>query len=504
MRTTRTVVDDIAERLRNSPLSQYRDATYVGFHHGCSDYPVLVPDEMRESGIWVLGGARSGKTQRVIASLMVQSIARNYRPAVILDLKGDDVLKNTAELEAARWGRELWLYSNIARFGTRLFNPLDQEQLDNMSRSSITELFINAMNLFHGFGYGEGYFTGQSVAAFSEAIITHDNRGGWAPSKKATRARSFVQLERRIVEVMKRRSELRGAEALVMVVRQLANVFALNGGCCDLYPASAVAAGIQIPRLLCRDSNGRYPVLYCYLRSESEPFSSSITAKLFLNLIKSALRQRMDDYLLGVIQEPPPLVDVFNDECHNIMDSATQNMLEQGASMGLRFVLANQDVSQLKSGRRDYFPTVWENCGIKIILSSRDNTFQELLMKLSGEKAIHHLSYFVEGMRVGRGQVSPEYAFDGMYQISEMPGPRFERNHLIEMSAHPGRALFIPAQNEPLAKYNGYPILIDIPFLHSRETFERLKRMPWTSGPETVVPHDYMDRWEEILDKQRQ
>jgi len=501
----RSIIDDISERLRNSPLSEYQTATYLGSLYGHSKYPVLLSAGTCESGIWVLGGARSGKTQRVIASLAKQSIARNDRPEFVLDLKGDDVLLHTLREEAAKWGRDFWIYTNVPRFSTRLFNPLAQKNLDNLNRSSITELFIASMNLFFGFGYGKQFFSSQSLRAFADSIIARETLNGWSPVKGVSRAMSFVQLEKRITEVVKKRTELRGAEGLTMVVRQLANVFAMNGGCCDLHPASAVTAGIQMDRFLRPDANGRFPVLYCYLRAESEPVTSSMTAKLFLNLLKNAVRQRLDEIQLGTLTEPPPLVSVYIDECQHVLDAALQNLLEQGASMGLRFVLANQDVSQLWSGDRDYFPTVWENCGVKVILSSRDNTFQELLMKLSGEKAMHNLSYMLDDKSVAKGRLGPNSALHGIYQVQEAPGPRFERNDLIELSAIPGRAIFIPAQNDSLASYNGYPVMVDVPYVHSPGTFARLKLTPWPAvTPETVVPQDYMERWEDYLEQQRQ
>jgi len=158
----RSVVTDIAERLRNSSSPLYRRATLIGFHHGESRYPVLMPDEGWESGIWILGGARTGKTQRVIASLGMQRIARNDCPIVFLDLKGDDALRQSMRLAAEAAGRQFWHFSTVPRFATQIFNPLAQEHLNDLSRSSITDLLLTSMNLMHGFDYGKLYFMLQS------------------------------------------------------------------------------------------------------------------------------------------------------------------------------------------------------------------------------------------------------------------------------------------------------------------------------------------------------
>lgn len=500
----RTVVDDIAERLRNSSLPLYRRATFIGFRYGESRFPVLMPDEGWESGIWILGGARTGKTQRVIASLGIQRIARNDCPVVFLDLKGDDALFQCMRLASEAAGRQFWFFSTAPRFPTQIFNPLTQEHLSDLSRSSKTDLLLTSMNLMHGFDYGKLHFMLQSRGGMYYALrYDPASKDKWGAPIKIGKANSFADVERRLREVVKKHPELRNAESLSMLISQLAGVPQLNGDVSSgVFPDSALTQSIQLSGLLRRDTNNRYPVLYSYLRTESDPLVSSLSGKLQLNLLKNAIRQLLDNIKLGVEPGPAPNVVLFIDECQMVLDDALKNMLEQGASLGLQFVLANQDVSQLHVGERNYLPTVWENCGNKIILSSRDNPFVELLMKLSGEKAIHHLSYQVDQCRAVLGEVGPEHAIDLTVQVSEMPGPRMERNLLIEMSATPGRAMFIPAQNVPLAMYDGYPILIDIPFVHSRETFESLKAMPWPAPtPATIVPRDLMARWEEYLEK---
>lgn len=171
--------------------------------------------------------------------------------------------------------------------------------------------------------------------------------------------------------------------------------------------------------------------------------------------------------------------------------------------MGFRFVLANQDPSQLVKDDKDYFRTVWENTAMKAILSARDNNFQELLMKLSGEKSMSNIAYMLTVDDYKAGRIGPEYSVDGFVKVQIAAGPRFERNHLIEMSANTGRAIFMPPQNEPLARYDGYPILIDLPFLYSKDDFERLKQSPWPAAtPDMVIPQDYMERWEAFLAKE--
>ncbi len=464
---------------------------------------MLLADGLWESGIWILGAARSGKTQRVLASLLLQRLWRNDCPICILDCKGDDALFQRTKQECELLGRECWILTNVPQFATRLFNPLDQRHVARMSETAVSETMLTSLNLFNGFGYGPYYFYMQCVETFHTAYLMEDARGTWEPHQGPTRARHFLQLAKRMPHVIKQRPELKSAEAMVMTVRKLSREFLLNAGCGGVYPDRAVESAIQLEDLLQPQANGTYPVLYCYLRAESEPVTSSIIAKLVLNLLKNALRQLRDRIQQGAAPGPAPVLPLFIDECQIVLDDALRNMLEQGASLGFQFVLANQDISQLKRSDRDYFSTVWENCGNKIILTCRDDAFQQLLMRLSGEKMTHHLSYVINGLRLLRGQVSPEFSLDGLYQVREMPGPRFERNHFIEASAAPGRALFIPALDEGLTQYAGFPILLHAPFASSQEAFESLKDKPWPAPtPETVVPCDYFDRWNTYLAQQ--
>lgn len=499
----RSIVDDIAERLRCSPDSRLQQSTFLGFHHGGAEYPILLADGLWESGFWVLGAARSGKTQRVLASLILQRLWRNDCPICILDCKGDDALFQKTRQECERLGREFWVLTNVPQFSTRLFNPLDQRHLARLSPAAVTEIVLTSLNLFNGFDYGPYYFYQVSSEAFSTALVMRDSRGTWEPQSGPTRARSFLQIAKRMPQIIRLRPELKDAEAIVMTMRKLSREFLFNPGCGDVHPAAAVRGAIQLEDLLHKGPNGTYPVLYCYLRAESEPVTSSISAKLVLNLVKNAQRQLRDRIQQGLVPGPAPVLPTFIDECQVVMDDALRNMLEQGASLGIQFVLANQDISQLQRGARDYFPTVWENCGNKIILTSRDDRFQQLLMKLSGEKMTQHLSYEIGGHDLGRGRVTTEYSTDGLYQVREMVSPRMERNHVLEMSAAPGRALFIPSQDEALTQYRGFPILTDIPFASSQKSFEAYKTMSWPAPtPDTVVPYEFFDQWQEFLAKQ--
>jgi hypothetical protein len=266
-------------------------------------------------------------------------------------------------------------------------------------------------------------------------------------------------------------------------------------------PQSAVDAAIHVPKLLVRDANGKYPVVDFYLRTGTEPVGGPQIAKLFCAALKAARVQMQDDYKLGKVSEPPPDVSLFIDEWHHVADEAMRNMLEQGGGLGIHFVLANQDISQLDRDGREYLQTVWENCGNKLIFGARDVQFQDLLMKCSGEKTAHVATYAVPRGDVLRGDVDLPYAMDEVdgkpvgVQIQEQRTPRFDRNAIIEMSNDPRRFMFIPAQGASVADYGGYPIMVNGEFLFSKEDYDYLASLPWPAPTaETVIAEQLSKR----------
>lgn len=104
------------------------------------------------------------------------------------------------------------------------------------------------------------------------------------------------------------------------VIRQLADTSFLDAGCSDIDPKSAVKADIPVGSLLKKSANGTDQSLNCYLSAESEPVSTSVIAKLVLNLLKNGLCQLPDGIQVGGVEGPAPVVPAFIDECQVIPD----------------------------------------------------------------------------------------------------------------------------------------------------------------------------------------
>lgn len=495
----RTILDDVIDRLMESENRLLRDSLYLGEDAFCHGNKVLLHKELRKNGFLILGAARSGKSA-LLTNLIAQRIRRNEGLVCVIDLKGDDEMMHSVRLEAEEKGRPFLLYSNGLQFPTLIFNPLKQKILSKLSRSQIAQTILTSANLLHGSGYGEFHFSSQSLSAYTDAMVCEPSNG-WMPAKGRKLVQSFVEIPARVRQVAKQRRELKNVEALTTVMTMLAQVPQLNGLNSHKWISQKAAAGaIDIWDLLHRKDGGPPPVVYCYLRAESDPILASITGKQFLTQLKNGLRLYTDACKQGWVEGKPQEVDVIIDEASYILDPSLKNVIDQGASMGLRFIFATQSLSQLSSVDPKFAKTIYENVGNKVLFTCREPSLQDELMKLSGEKPIDNISYKISGRNLGEGNTGPQFSYDGLYEISRLPGPRLERNHLIEISDTPNRAIFIPAQSAGTTRYGGYPIVVDIPFLHAPDKYRYVQGLPWPERTdEMIVPAEFQDEWDDYV-----
>lgn len=206
----------------------------------------------------------------------------------------------------------------------------------------------------------------------------------------------------------------------------------------------------------------------------------------------------MDQFKLGKTDECPPNVTLFIDEWQMLADSSIHNLLEQGAGLGVHFLLANQDIAQLERNERGLESTVWENCASKVIFTARDPVLQDRIMKASGEKTVHVPSYQVSVSSLQQGRVESGSALSSLNgaeigaMISESRVPLIERNDLIELSDHPSHFLFFASQGASVTRFGGFPVVLESEFALSADDYDFLNKLPWPAPtPETIVPAEY-------------
>ncbi len=460
-----------------------------------------VPDGFNESHWWCMGATWSGKTARFIYPMLKQRMERNDGPVVIGDMKGEDWLFHAVKESTEQLGRRfLWL-TNVPYFSTFLFNPLDQRAFDHLFVPQLAQVLLNALNLWHGFDYGRFYFGSQSRKALAAAFdfqATGQPHNAWMPTAASTRIRSFGELRERVVALVRRNEEYGGAEQLLTVLEDLANIlqvnFTHNG---RALPQTAVDSAIRVPDLLVPDANGKYPVVYLYLRAGMELVGVSQVMKLFVSTLFVACVQARDFYKLGRREHKPPIVPVFLDEWHNIADRSLKGIIETASGLGIQFIFANQDPSQLKTTDIDLSATVWENGRNKVIFTARDPSLQRSLMEISGEQTVYVPSYAVSHPAWKARRVTPQdalHVLNGQWapiNVAAQQIPRVDRNALVQMSTSSSQFLFVPAYAAPEVGLDGFPTLLNGRFAMSPDEYDMFQRHRWPKPtPETIVPAD--------------
>ena len=146
------------------------------------------------------------------------------------------------------------------------------------------------------------------------------------------------------------------------------------------------------------------------------------------------------------------------------------------------------------------FPPSGENFGSKIVFSSRDVSFQDRLMKASGETKEYVPAYSVSHPAYKQGKIRPEHALhvlNGQWSpmsIREQTVPRISRDDLVRMSVSPNRFLFVPPYSSERVDLDGYPRVLNGKFHLSKEEFAELEARRWPMDvPGTIVPAEHLN-----------
>lgn len=163
-----TEFDGYSDRLSKSGQPEESECIWIGIHQQ-RKFPILIPTDLLNQHVHMLGGSGAGKTGLGLATLAAQLIKQNKGPVIIIDGKGDNSLFQSVRRWCDEEKRKLKWFTTPAERSTYLFNPLGQAAIDRFSLSEIVGFLLLSLNLFHGADYGRGWFTQASKMALAEA-----------------------------------------------------------------------------------------------------------------------------------------------------------------------------------------------------------------------------------------------------------------------------------------------------------------------------------------------
>jgi hypothetical protein len=461
--STTTAIDPLGQRVRES------DHIFIGQENQFGA-PVLLHRALLNEHCYIVGDSGSGKTSLGIMPMLIQLIRSpgTADPIIILDLKGDSALFNTAREEAELRGRDFRFFTLEKGQASHYFNPFLQYEREFRTDIQVCQLLLDSLSLNHGEGYGRGYYSKRNRRLLLDAI-EH-------PSKPQT----FRELYDVITELAKG-EDIKEAFELVATVHALTKYPQLES---HHDPEQT----IHFPTAL---EKGQ--VVYFWLPAAIESVSAREIAKLALFGILSAAidRQRLNP------SAPRGPYYVFIDEFQRLAGENFKIILEQARSFGIAAILANQSISDLKTPDTDLRPTVQTNTRVKFFFSIQDAAEARALSDISGEEVVHRRGWSRSRDLTSFLQVGPRQMTES---VSEATKPRLSISDIRRASDHPNQFAFFVSRGSGLSQFGGLPIVVSGGWPMSFESYRRRRDTPWPRrGPKPAlkeIPKEWIEQGE--------
>lgn len=408
------------KRLQASPRG--RDYLWLGTH-ATEDYPVILHKDILREHAHILGDSGSGKTALGVTPMLEQLIQAGDAAVVVIDLKGDVALFEAARLAA---GERFKLFTNELGKATYAFNPFGQFSSEHISLNQVCEVFLSALALEHGEGYGRSYYSRVARNLMTRTLEQYPNIA------------SFTELKQRIESMASDAEQRRDAFELIAVVESLAGASALN--VTEEAAPEVAKAAIFMPDVLAKNQ-----VIYFWLPPAVEAATAREIAKLAFHTLYTSAYQHQR------IWQTPARVWLFIDEFQHVASLSFKVILQQARSMGIGLILANQTNADLWTADTNLKDTVQANTRFKQVFSINNPREREELSKSSGETR-----YWDRGV-----------------------GPRLMLNDLIELSDEPQTSVVLIARGHGLTQYGGLAFPLRSLYHISETEYEKRSHAPW-------------------------
>jgi hypothetical protein len=478
--------DNRIERMIWSPDQLETEHFYLGSSLE-GDYPVLLHRDLLNAHAHILGDTGSRKTSIGIAPLLTQIIAREDSSVLIIDLKGDKALFESAREEAETAGMPFKWFTNIVGRSSYVFNPFAQSHVEQLTTNQLTQGILQALALEYGEDYGRGYYS-----ALNELVLTGYLR------KYRKHVRSFKELHRFLSDKAAypgSGDDWEKTRHVAGVVDKLAQVGPLNVVADGAEAPDHVRSQIDVPTML-----GEKQVVYFYLSSAQEQATVPKIAKLAMFSLLTAASRRGH----GEDQR----VYVFVDEFQRVISENISLFLEQARGFKLHFILANQTIGQLEKQGTNLTDVVESCTAFKQSFRATDEKSIRRIMETSGEAVYHSMQWTQllneafdenddEALSFHNARVQKDALLeeregripDGFHEarIAESVGPRLEKNTVIETSALPLASFVRFSESNGYTQFSGYPITVMSEFHITKALFGFRETTHWPEADERTV-----------------
>lgn len=413
-----------------------------------ANYPVLLDQKLLGEHTYIVGDSGSGKTSLGIMPMVMQLMRDGTDPIVIIDLKGDTALYNMVRNEAESRRRKFLFFTPEYQKASHYFNPFENFERSSRTLSSFATLFLDALSLNHGEGYGRGYFTARNRQLLFSVLKANPN------------VKNFEELYNLLTADKNAKEDV---FELVATMQMLSDYKKLNTPWEDV-PEDQV---IHMARLL-----EQREIAYFFLPAAIESISVREIGKLALFSLMSAAIARQRE------GKEPRQVYVVIDEFQRLAGENFSILLEQARSFGISLILANQTISDLNTHSKDLRPSIRTNTRAKMFFSVTEPEELSGLSSLSGQALMETRS---RGTTRGSRSLLPQHSESESF--SEQLVPRLSPQTIQLISDHPHDFLLLVSRGRGLTQFGGLPVHVRTSWPISFDEYNRLRTQPWPEPP---------------------
>jgi hypothetical protein len=471
----------VSTHVTKDPITsgEVREAEHLFMgHEPVKGFPILLDRSILVQHAYILGGTGFGKTTMGVMPLVMQLI-QGHRdkngaitpmpPMLIIDLKGDLALFHTVKAEVERKAREegrsitdaFRVFSCALGHACHSFNPfVDLHQ----GTVELCNVYLDALNLNHGEGYGRSYYTMQSRSLLREVLM-----------KK--KPKTFKELYEGL-QLKQKTKVFREAYELVATIEAL-------GDYEHIYNPEDPK---KVPTIHMPTVVRERQVVYFWLPAAEHSLTAKEIASLALYAFYNAQREWVNSGKWKGQGKPRPEAFLVIDEFQRVASRNFPNILREARSFGMGTILAHQSASDLELPDVDLATIVRENTRLKLFFAIQDPKERKLFSELSGDELAI--------------QPSISYSFQGKAENPESTGtatrttisyrpivkPRITKNDIIESGDHPFEYLMLVSQGAGYTQFGGYPIAVRTSYPISRSVYGARREQPWPTKDELGLP----------------
>jgi len=435
--------------------------------------PLLIPKKVLEEHVHFLGSSGSGKTSKGLCPLIEQILEDKAASLMVLDLKGDST-ELLQTVNAGLGGSKDSLMKNIKFFSSLqdeasfAFNPFGSRLWQRLNETQRTDVLCGAMGLIYGTGYGAGYFSAANQEIL-QTIMFH-----------FPKVASFGDLAEKVKVVCGPRANKYGIDRetqkagnhVGMILKRLASFPAINVTNSDS-PSNKVLENQIEPASLFEQRE----VHYYKLPAAAGPSNAPEIARLAcLMLINAAT----------LVEKREQRVHLIIDEFQRMASPTLDFLLQQGRSMGISVILANQSIDDLQDSGT-LLAAVKENCRYRQWFSLSSLEEQQALSKASGE-TIDSLTALTQT----KSENSTDTSVSTAVSSREFVAPRLTTNDIKLASDNPKHSIVLLSRSAGYAQYGGMPLVVESDFYISKTEYESRRKAPWPAGVEgSFIPSEW-------------